>query len=184
MKNMKNLVILLICFLLSNFIMNCKAQNNFPQDGDNIVNNHINKFVGTWYWSSGNNSFQLILKIENIKDPYININFYYDTLIGFHKFVSNGTVIENSTQYSYTNFSNKNWTVLGNTSNNNPNWLHGTFRHASKNKSVKFEIEYIDANHIKLVKLQNTRGIKFRKPTDPPFDGTITLPQNIILTKQ
>ncbi len=186
-EKMKNIIIIiLIGFLFMSSTLNCKAQSNFPQDGDNIVNNHINKFVGTWVWTSGNTSLQLVLKKENVKQPYGN-NIYADVIIGFHKYTDNGNIIENSTQYSNETFSfsyKGNSTIYGSTEESKPNTLNGGMTHLSKNKNLTFQIEYIDATHIKLVKLKNTAGIKFRKPTDPPFDGTITLPQNIILTKQ
>lgn len=179
---MKNIIISLFYLTIICLSLNCKAQP--PQDGENRLNNYINKFVGTWLWSSGNNSLQLIIKKENIKNQYLSFDYREDMLIGFHKYINNGNIIENSTQYSNTNYLDKKSTIYGSTKTGNPDEFTGLIRHLSKDKSVWFIIEYIDATHIKLVKLKNTAGIKFRKPTDPPFDGTITLPQNIILTKQ
>ncbi len=173
---------LIICTLLIIVTMNCKAQ--IPQDGDNILNNHINKFVGTWNWSAGGKSLQLVLKKENVKQPFGN-NIYADVIIGFHKYMDNGSTIENSTQYSSETFSMQgNSTIYGSTENNNPNKLSGGMTHKSKNKSINFEIEYIDANHIKIVKLKNRSGMKVTVPGQPPYDWSISLPQNIILTKQ
>lgn len=179
---MKNIITTLICTLTLILAMNCKAQ--IPQDGDNILNNDINKFVGIWSWSSAGKSLQLVLKKENVKLPFGN-NIYADRIIGFHRYIDSGSIIENSTQYSSETFSMQgNSTIYGSTENGNPNKLSGGMTHKSKNKSVNFEIEYIDSTHIRLVQLKNTSGIKVRKLTDPPFDSSIGLPQNIILTKQ
>jgi hypothetical protein len=66
-----------------------------------------------------------------------------------------------------------------------PNKIGGGITHISKkNKNIRYEIEYIDATHIKLVSLKNTEGIKLIFPGEPPHDSSISLPQNIILTKQ
>lgn len=182
LNTMKNIITIIIFNITLLFSMSCKAQ--IPNDGDNVLNNHINKFVGTWNWSLGNDSFQLILKKENVKLPFGN-NIYGDKIIGFHKFINNGSIIENSTQYSSETFSyTGNSTIYGSTENNNSNILSGNITHLSKNKSIRFIIEYIDATHIKLVKLENTSGIRFKLPGKPPFDGSITIPKNIILTKQ
>ncbi len=78
---------------------------------------------------------------------------------------------------------NKKGTLLG-SSFDNPNILSGSIQHTTKNKSVRYEIEYIDTTHIKLVKLENYEGIRIDVPEKPPHDSSITLPQNIILTKQ
>lgn len=179
---MKNILIVILSIIITSLTMNCNAQ--IPQDGDNILNSNLNKFVGTWNWSSGGKSLQLVLKKENVKLPFGN-NIYADRIIGFHKYIDNGAAIENSTQYSSEAFSMQgNSTIYGSTENGNSNKLSGSMTHKSKNKSVNFEIEYIDATHLKLVKLENREGMKINLPGQPPYDWSISLPQNIILTKQ
>lgn len=42
-------------------------------------------------------------------------NVRADMLYGFHKYVDNGAIVENSTQYANTTYTNKKSTVLGNT---------------------------------------------------------------------
>jgi hypothetical protein len=75
-------------------------------------------------------------------------------------------------------------TVVAGSKNGFPNILHGGIYHKSKNKFVEFEIEYIDSTHIKLLSLKNKPGTKVTIQGQPPFDWSISLPQNIILTKQ
>ncbi|MNW09727.1 hypothetical protein D3C71_2067970 [compost metagenome] len=60
----------------------------------------------------------------------------------------------------------------------------GGITHTSKDKSIKFEIEYIDSTHIKLVELKDYPGLKVNAPGKPSYDWSISLPENIILTKQ
>lgn len=162
---------------------NCQAQNTYPQDGDNITNNNLDKFVGTWNWSGNGKSFQLILKKENVLLPMGN-NIKADMLYGFHKYTQNNIVVENSTQYSNTSYTSKKHTVSGMGDHNIPNKIGGGITHISKNKSIRYEIDYLDSTHIKLIKLENSPGIKLNVSGQIPYDSSISLPQDIILTKQ
>lgn len=180
---MKRIFKLTFILITSLFIFECKAQNDLPQDGDNILNNNINKFVGTWNWSENGKSLQIILKKENVK-LRVGMNLRADVLIGFHKYIENGVEIENSTQYSNTNYIDNKSTIFGGAGKNETNTINGGIRHITKNKSIKFEIEYIDSTHIKLVELKDYPGLRVNVPGKPPYDWSISLPQNIILTKQ
>lgn len=153
------------------------------QPRDNILYPNADKFMGTWKWQNGNNSLKLTFKKENILLPFPD-NVHADWVIGFHKFVNNGSTIEDSSMFSSTNYVDKKNTIVAGSKNGFPNILHGYIQHKSKNKSVEFEIEFIDATHIKLVSLKNRPGLKVSAPGQPPFDWSIALPQNIILNKQ
>lgn len=153
------------------------------QPEDNILYPNADKFMGTWKWQNGNNSLKLTFKKENILLPFPD-NVHADWVIGFHKFVNNGSTIEDSSMFSSTNYVDKKNTIVAGSKNGFPNILHGYIQHKSKNKSVEFEIEFIDATHIKLVSLKNRPGLKVSAPGQPPFDWSIALPQNIILNKQ
>ena len=125
----------------------------------------------------------LIFKKENIKLPIGN-NIRADALYGFHQYKKNNVVIETSTQFSNTIYTDKKSTLFALGDKDNPNNLGVGIGHLSKNKSVRSEIEYIDTTHIKLVKLENYEGIRINVPGQPPYDSSITLPQNIVLVKQ
>ncbi|WP_312171233.1 DUF6705 family protein [Chryseobacterium sp.] len=176
---MKNIIYLIFAL----FMVNINAQNTLPQSGDNILDPNADKFMGTWKWQNGNNSLTIIMKKENVLVPFPE-NVHADWVIGFHKFVNNGAVIEDSTMFSNANYNDKKNSIVAGSKNGFPNILHGGIYHKSKNKFVEFEIEYIDATHIKLLSLKNRPGLKVSAPGQPPFDWSITLPQNIILTKQ
>lgn len=146
------------------------------------INHNIDKFVGTWIWANGNERLVLIFKKENILLP-LEGNVRADVLYGFHQYQKNNAVIESSTLYSNGSYLDKKSTLLGG-SFDNPNTLTGSIQHITKNKSVHYEIEFIDTNHIKLVKLDNYEGIRINIAGQPTYDGAISLSQNIVLTKQ
>lgn len=181
MKN--NIIKICITFIFLLLIVNCKAQNTFPKEGDNILNNDINKFAGTWKWEGNGQIFKIILKKENVKIP-VNFNLHGDVLYGWHEYIINGSTIESNMQNINTPFSNKSYSLFAMGSKDNSNQLSLGITHLSKNKSVNAIIDYIDATHIKLVSLKNPEGLRLNYPGEPPFDPSITLPQNIILTKQ
>jgi len=176
---MKNIIFLIFAL----FMININAQNTLPQPGDNILDPYADKFMGTWKWESGNNSLTLIMKKENVLVPFPN-NVHADWVIGFHKFVNNGLTIEDTTMFSNTNYNDKKNTIVAGSKDGYPNILHGGIYHKSKNKFIEFEIEYIDSTHIKILSLKNRPGTKITIQGQPPFDWSISLPQNIILTKQ
>ncbi len=159
-----------------------------PYNEDDIIRHDpkAKKYTGTWLWESGKNSLMLVLKFDridlSISDEHPAI---IDAIYGYHKFVKNGHVIENSTVFKNLKYSktNKKSTVYGNTEENDENTLEGTIIHLSKDKIIKFTIQYINPNHIKLVKVYNTPGIKI-STAEHPYDSSISLPQNIILTRQ
>lgn len=159
-----------------------KSQN-YPQPNSNYIDPHLDKFAGTWLWQNGNNSLKLILQKENTLMPFPE-NYHSDVIIGFHKFINNGSTVEDFFPFTNTNFSNKKWSILAGVDKNNKNLLNGFIYHNSKNKSVEFVIEYIDSTHIKLMSLKNSPGTKVTIQGQPAFNWSISLPQNIILTKQ
>jgi hypothetical protein len=176
---MKNIIFLIFAL----FMININPQNIFPQPGDNILDPNADKFMGTWLWQNGNNSLKLTFKKENILLPFPD-NVHADWVIGFHKFVKNGSTVEDTTMFSNTNFIDKKKSINAGSKNGFPNILHGYIQHTSKNKSVEFEIEYIDSIHIKILSFKNKPGTKVSIGNEPAYDWSISLPQNIILTKQ
>ncbi|RCU43354.1 hypothetical protein EIZ47_04040 [Chryseobacterium lacus] len=167
------------------FVFFIKGQNIEPQPGDNLLNAELNKYVGTWKWESNGTSLTIVFKKVNAKVP-VTMNLYADILFGYHQYKVNNTIVEDSLPFINATFNQKKYTIItfGTQPNLPPNRISVGFNHPSKNKSVQGEFEYIDANHIKIVSLKNYQGIKVNLPGQPPYDNTITLPQNIILTKQ
>ncbi len=53
----------------------------------------LNKFVGTWRWASGNDTLTIILEKQIDTFPNSQVQ---EVLVGWHRFVKNGQVIESS----------------------------------------------------------------------------------------
>ncbi len=144
---------------------------------------YCKKFVGTWKWEKGNDSFELILSYQKIY--FIGIkDVTSDAIVGYHKFIKNGNIIEDVTPYKNLKYDPRKGksTLLGSTEEGHSNFLKGTIIHISKDKSIEFEIKYIDSNHIKLVEVYNMEGTKI-STDEHPYDSSISLPQNIVLTR-
>jgi len=166
--------------------MQVKSQDLNINYGANNLNPCQNKFIGIWKWENNNDSFTLNLKKQNISMPPYDKNIKADILYGFHKYVKNNIVVETSIDNSSYDYESGKFTLSGGLGARcSNNILEGSIYHISKNsKKVRFEIEYIDATHIKLVSLSNPPGTKVNVSGEPAYDWSINLPQNIILTKQ
>jgi hypothetical protein len=98
MKKIINISFLILCFI-------CNAQNpiyNYNNIPNNIPNgcyikdmdNHLNKFVGTWKFSDNNVEFTLVLhKLEMVSHG----NIYIDEITGYFIYkINNVTIIDTS----------------------------------------------------------------------------------------
>jgi hypothetical protein len=63
-----------------------------------VVNNHLNKFVGTWRWTSGTDTVTIILSKQVATIPYTHKSS--EVLTGWHHYVKNGNLIQSSLQYT------------------------------------------------------------------------------------
>lgn len=181
MKTILRQTITIILTLLS---VNIYSQNHVPQAGDTIPNPNLEKFAGTWRWEGNGKSFTLILKKMGGVFP-ININMSGDMLIGYHEYKNNGIIIESSLPYINDQLSNGSYSAFAafKSSTPTPNELIIGITHISKRKSIEAKIEYLNSTHIKIVSFSNYQGIKVNTPTYT-YDPSISLPYNIILTKQ
>lgn len=191
MKTIIKTTILLIMGLMFNNILAQPAGNlTFtPFTCDEYIQKPENeKFVGTWLGSA--NGKTILLELKNMKVNYSSLipsyteNTCIDLIYGFHQYLNNGNELESTLSYSNTTIYDKKNSILGASNVDNPNIFTGTLIHQSKNKSVKFVISYIDPTQIKIESLINLPGVKINEPGKPPYDSSITLPSNIILTKQ
>lgn len=174
MKNILNF------FLLLFICVNVNAQDDYPKDGDNIKNPNLEKFVGTWVWKNGDNELILVLKKINTKlIPTANI--YGDILYGFHKYIKNGKELENSLQYTNTNYQDKKRTLgaMGNILT--PNKIQLSFLPLERKfRTLYANIEYIDNKHIKINDFEKKDELRI----NDPLDNSRALPQDIILIRQ
>lgn len=154
----------------------------FPKAGDNIKDGNLDKFIGTWIWHNDSDSLILTFKKENIYMDRADIHM--DVLIGFHKFVKNNVVIENSTEHISSWYNDGYSTLFGGTDRISINKLDVYIKHTSKNKSVNAVIQYIESNQIKIVSIVNPEGVFITSHGEAPRDFSISLPSNIVLIKQ
>lgn len=164
----------------------CSAQELNTTPNANNLNPELNKFVGTWKWQENNKSFTIVLKKQNITLPPLSRNVKADIIYGYHQFIDNGLIIENSLDNISSTYNDMYFSISGGMGIlGTNNTLKGNFFNISKNnKKLHFEIEYLDSTHIKLVSLKNAPGTKVVVGNQPDYDWSISLPQNIIFTKQ
>lgn len=183
---MKNNIIKAIFIFLTMISLKVMSQTLNISPGANNLNPNLDKYVGMWKWEGNNKSFTIIFKKENIILPPVSKNVKADVLYGFHKYTDGQLMVENSLSFSNNSYSEGKSSILGGLGRSGlGNVLLGSITHISKNrKNVDFIIEYLDPTHIKLVSLKNPEGVRLRLSSELAFDWSISLPQDIILTKQ
>ena len=75
----KSIVLLALITLITSNV--CFAQ--YPNPGDNILNPNLDKFVGTWKYTS--DSVEIIIELKKV-NYFSKMNYHYDILNGctFH----------------------------------------------------------------------------------------------------
>lgn len=63
-----------------------------PEPGTNILRPNLDKFEGTWKWVSGNS--EVILKLKKVNYYYDIWQIHKDVLMGSHKYINNGVLVE------------------------------------------------------------------------------------------
>lgn len=183
---MKKIIYTLIV-LLSGFMYSQPSSTTIQllQCSSYTPNSELNKFVGNWKWASGNDSFEMVLKKEKVFDLGKDDQSCEDIIIGFHKYIKNGTIIESTLQNQNSSYalrlnSISSWSIVINSTE-----LRGGIKNISNyNNPIKFEFEYIDSNHLKIKSLKNFPGTKIYFPGQTIPSNEINLPQDIILTNQ
>jgi hypothetical protein len=176
---MKNLIKLLIPIFIVIFSF---ANAQSMQPGGNSANPNLDKFVGTWKWESNGDSFKMILNKINTQMP-VNIVYTADQLYGVHEYKVNNSIVETSLNNINIAHNLKKYTLSSFGGLPDPHKIILGISHISKNKGVNAVVEWLDATHIKIVSIENYQGVKMSTPNNP-YHSEITLPQNIILTKQ
>jgi hypothetical protein len=157
-----------------------------PQANTHITNNYINKFAGLWRWVSGNDTVDI--KIAKIQFQYDRPPAASaDRLVGCHRYVKNGVLVESSMDKFdsvATNFHWKNTLFAWNMDDMDTAKAEGLFKDISKHKKGALFLDYVDMATPQLVwKLENTAGLA-AVPDGSSFDYGFTLPRNMILVKQ
>lgn len=153
-------------------------QHDPPQAGDNFIDPALDKFVGTWIWSSGTDTVKIILKKENIQ--FSGDSYRGDRIIGFHLYKRGTTIVESSIAHQNTNWAANKTTILAGTESDFI--LTGTFRDLSLSKSVHLLITLNSSHNAIVLKMKEIPGL--RHGVRPTTFNTFTIPNNITLTKQ
>lgn len=137
----------------------------------------LDKFVGTWVWSTGNDMLELRLYKQAIHYP-APLDYDVEALVGWHKYLKNGATVESSLQYVGLPFRGGHSSLLlGPKSSIN---LYGTFHDLTKEKRCDLYLTMSNNNNTQMTwKLTETRGVKLGS-----FQWGFTLPTELILTKQ
>ncbi len=166
----------------------CSSQ--IPVANGYIANNKIDKFEGTWIWTSGTDT--LVIRLKKVIYKFIKPeNSYSEDLMGCHTYIKNGVVVENSmNKYDSLDLHNKqnlSTVFLWNTINYDTSVVQGTIRDISKSKNVKIKLVYLPGFPTRISAIvYEDRTIRYTYPGNPrPYIPGITLPTSeIILTKQ
>ena len=168
--------LLIISFFLSGCCI-IKAQP--PAPGSNVTNNYINKFEGTWQWINGSDT--LILRLMKKNETFTN--YSADVLLGTHKYVKNSVTIEDvlykfdSIAYNYKNSS----LMLSWYQNMDTTRVKGSIKDLTKKKNNNLTLEYVPGTPPTLIWHLKTAEGTF---IDPNFQYGLTMPKDLILTKQ
>jgi hypothetical protein len=166
-------ILLSICIFC---FFNLNAQTPYPSGSYNSKP-ELDKFVGTWRWVSGHDTVEIHLFKQAIHYPE-PLNYDVEALVGWHKYVKNGIVIETSLQFSGLPRTGGHSTILS--WNQSPTKTYGVFNDLTKGKRCDLYLNMINAANTQLNwTLKEPRGIR---PTG--FQYGFTLPTNLTLTKQ
>ena len=154
-----------------------------------VPNNLLNKFVGTWRWTSGTDTVEIVLE----KQVFIieMTGSHSEQLVGWHKYVKNGIINQSSYQYIGRNVNLESdssnvdlkTTLQGTTHANNPNQVYfysfwDVVLHMNFN--IFFTLQPGSTTKANWV-LRQPRGLYVGPPG---LNGVFTLPKQLVLTKQ
>ena len=175
---MKVIRLIIICFILKD----AYAQVVVP-------NNLLNKFVGTWRWTSGTDTVEIVLEKQPFLIPQTGSNT--ESLVGWHKYVKNGVINQSSYPYIGQSINSEyndlgldmKTTLTGCTYSRIPNevyfycfWdlvLHMNF-------NIFFTLQPGSTTKANW-ELRQPRGLYIGPPG---LNGVFTLPKQLVLTKQ
>lgn len=168
---------LIIISLLLSSCYSSKSQR--PAPGTNVINNYINKFEGTWRWMQGNDT--LIIKLKKINTQISD--YTEDVLMAVYKYVQNGIVIENTLNFYDSLILNekKRMALIYQNPGMDTSNVMGSIKDRPKKKLHNIFLQFVNGTPPTITwHLEIAEGVHM----DPNFQYGMTLPQDIILTKQ
>ena len=171
---MKNIQLIVISIVMT---LSVKAQNLCPYpNGTYATKPELNQFVGTWKSISGTDTVTIVFQKQKVHFQDDLCTYDSDEMLGWHKYVKNGVVIENNLQYVGQPYDNETESLGDLTRTNNEMWLGFWDPTLEKACHVTF----------KMVSGSTTQATWLLKDCIPYISGTpyCTLPQNLVFTKQ
>lgn len=154
---MKQIVTLLAITLLTQSI---NAQTNYTP-------------TGTWKYISGTDTLEVFFKTDQL-----NLGTTVQPIIiGFHKYIKNGVLIENTLNHSSTNYSNNLFSILVYNFKENDARNDGTIKDITLNNKRYLILTKLTPTSMN-VRLTYIQGVRNNKPLG------FTLPRNFQLIKQ
>ena len=159
----------------------------FGFQGFSQTNPELNKFVGTWQWTSGYDTVTVVL--EKQTSQFVNGDSR-EVLVGWHKYVKNGVPVESSIQHTGKSINadsiplgnDPEITLYGFTKNSRQIWFN-RFWDLSLHNNCHLFFELLPGSLTQASwTLTNPDGSTYQGPS-----GTynqFTLPRNLTLTKQ
>lgn len=157
----------------------CRMVAQPPAPGSNVVNNYINKFEGVWQWVNGSDT--LILKLKKTNKQFGD--YTEDVLLGVHKYIKNGLVLDDAlNKYdSMILYYKKSTALLYQNQGTDTSKVFGSIKDLSKKKTNTLYLQFVDGMPPTIIwHLETTEGTFI----DPSFQYGLTMPKDIILTKQ
>lgn len=145
-----------------------------------------NKFAGTWRWTSGTDTVIIVLEKQVYTIPFTGASI--ERLVGWHRYIKNGQVVESSLQYVgrdinidfNSNDQDLKTTLRGNTRTPN-RVLFRTFWDLTLHKDCYLYFTLVQGSTTQAVwELTDPQGI-YGGPIGTI--GKFTLPKNLILNK-
>ena len=183
MKTIFKVFILTVILSSTSIAVMAQAESNTYEQ-----NPEIDKFVGTWEWTSGNQKFQLVIDKQKLDySDEIFINYYIDEAVVWHSYTINGQVVSSSMGNVNTKFTNVNEaiknTVISGEGTSSTNRLNLMFNDKIKHKLGKVSIELLPGKTNEAT--WKLRGIgTIYLPQGETYDATWSLPLDMVLTKK
>lgn len=179
-----------ILFVLFQFTLRTQGQNadtGFSTYAEIQTDPEADKFVGTWKWISGNDTVIIVLEKQIYCIPFTGKSC--EALVGWHKYVKNGMLVQSSLQYEGRDVNidfNSTDTDYKTTINGNSRYsnavLFRTFWDLTLHKNFYLYLTLLPGSLTQASwRLVEPPGI-YTGPNGTA--GMFTLPKNITLTKQ
>lgn len=174
---MKKSTLYLLIFLLC--LSNCSISQN-PPPGSNIIRPELDKYVGNWICNSG--ADEVVIQLKKINYYFQKSQFHEDIIVGVHKYIHNGNLVENYLPDFPLIGQNKLGTIFIYIRPllPDPNKLIGTFVDNRKFKNEDLKIEFrTNSGQDELIWSLSSQGDLIV----PPSESGLTLPSELVFRK-